>query len=194
MEIATRSPYAGSGAFNTYFHALDEITAALPSVKHIKPDDEQPWVLLSPWIDLVLSSQHADHFLRIRLPGLYCDALTDTGKIWATTQKIREHTMRGLEEGFPSRTTDGTLLSEVFSQQRPSRAYFVRLNTCSLKNTESLVSASLFCEDSDSEVRIGNRAVTEAKEIWQRTVTSARGCDGIRCLRNTQKDVFAFLF
>ena len=72
-----------------------------------------------------------------------------------------------LSESFPKPTTDGTLLDSLLSQNQ-TKKFFVRMDTCSLKDAV-----------------IGQGSVKNVKDLWTRLATSARGTTGISSLRTT---------
>lgn len=53
----SRETTGGQHDYNTNGHSLEAIKAALPSMEHMLPDAVMPWVLLQPWLDLVMESQ-----------------------------------------------------------------------------------------------------------------------------------------
>ena len=149
---------------NTHFHTHSEISAVLPNIGHLSPDPVQPWVLLEPWLDIITSSQRLrdEDVHRIRLPGPLLALLISASEVGIYMGRVTTSDAEDLEECFPRTTTRGLPLSQLFERGK----YFPRLNTCSLKDA------------ADG----GQGAVTSAKQLWTRLVTSARACNGIRSI------------
>ena len=68
--------------FNTVHHKREEIEAILPDLQHFAPDT-QPWILLKPWLDLIMASQGLREVdvHRIRLPGSFLVQLIHASKL-----------------------------------------------------------------------------------------------------------------
>lgn len=56
LDGATETPVEQHD-FNTDSHSLKDIQKLLPSLPHVPQSPMQPWVLLEPWLDLVIRSQ-----------------------------------------------------------------------------------------------------------------------------------------
>lgn len=162
---------------NTHFHTLIEISTALPDIEHLPPDPVQPWILLSPWIDIVKRSQrlHDDSVHQIRLPGPFLALLASAIKVGIYMGRLNASDAEDLEECFPKKTTRDIPLSELFAD---GQKYFARLDTCSLKDAADGPTG----------------AVTSVKQLWTRLATSARGSTGIRALRAFDENMPIYLY
>ncbi|KAK4553683.1 hypothetical protein LTR86_009181 [Recurvomyces mirabilis] len=191
--ITSSTAYDPQSQFNTHEHSISEITAAVPNVDHrARSEREQPWLRLRSWLDLILESQRIDpgKAHQIKLPGWYCDDLVRAGATWEMSRRISADVWEDMRDGFPERTASGHAVDALFtSTDHVPMRYFVRLDACSLKDAEILPSG----KDTDADRPMGNVALTSASELWQRILTSVRGCRGIKEARNSEEDVYIYL-
>ena len=148
--------------YNTNFHTREEITDALPQIKHFAPD-EQPWILPGPWLDLVMSSRgfREEDVHRVQLPGSFLGQLIHASQVGLQMGLLAEDDAEDLADAFPKTTTRGDDLKELVRDNR----FFARLDTCSLK-----------------DALIGDGYIKNVKDLSTRLATSARGMSGIRSL------------
>lgn len=182
--IASSSAYSPQRQFNTNDHSREEIEVVLPDMTHHAPDAIQPLELLHPWLGLICGSQHIDmdEVHHIRLSNYYCKNLVEAGRAWQLQGRISASTLEDLEDGFPQKTIAGQAISSLFGS---SSEYFVRLDTCSLKDATTISKPERIC---------GTEAVTHQSQLWQRIVTSVRGSAGIASLIDAGLDVYIYLF
>ena len=163
---------------NTCFHKPAEIAAALPNIEHKPPDSVQPWVLLEPWLDLIASSRNIneDDIHRIKLPGSFLAVLITAQAVGIRMGRINASHAEDLEETFPKTTTNGINIAELLQ----SRKYFVRLNTCSLKDA----------------IAGGTGPVTSVEQLWTRLATSPRAHNGITSMRayDMSAPIYLYIF
>lgn len=163
---------------NACFHKQEEIAAALPNIEHKPPDSVQPWVLLEPWLGLIRSSRNIneDDVHRIKLPGSFLTILISALAVDIRMGRINASYAEDLEETFPRITTNGINISELLRNKR----YFVRLNTCSLKDA----------------IAGGTGPVTSVEQLWTRLATSSRAHDGITSMRayDMSAPIYLYLF
>lgn len=111
--------------YNTKFHTRNEITNALPNVQHFGPD-EQPWILLSPWLDLIMASrglqEKAVH--RIQLPGAFLVQLMHASQVGLQLGHVPQDDAEDLAHAFPTTTTRGDSTANLIAYNK----YFVRLD------------------------------------------------------------------
>ncbi|KAL6715365.1 hypothetical protein ACLMJK_007631 [Lecanora helva] len=159
---------------NTTFHTREEIEAALPDILHLAPE-EQPWILLDPWLDLIMASRRLDNkdVHVISLPGKFLVLLFNVSSIGIRLGKISEDDAEDLEVTFPTATTRGDSIEDLIKNQR----YFVRLDTCSLK-----------------DALLGSGPLKDTKDMWMRLTTSERGMRGISDLRQASIPIQMNLF
>lgn len=162
---------------NTHFHSLDETRKVLPIREHTLPDS-QPWVRFDPFVDLIARSQGLDpsEVHTINLPPASLTMVEQYGRSGILLQSLSSSALEDLEETFPTRTSEGKPVKELFASSLTQ--FFARISTCSLKdsfyqprNTNS------------SNANLGCGAVTEMRQLRQRIATSARAVEGIRALR-----------
>lgn len=162
--------------FNTVCHKREEIEYILPNLQHFAPDT-QPWILLGPWLDLIMASQGLREVdvHRIRLPGSFLIQLIHASKVGLQMGRISSGDAEDLAEAFPKSTTGGSTLEDLIKSKR----FFVRLDTCSLK-----------------DAIIGKGPVQSVQDLWMRLATSARGMAGIRDqrLHDPSTPVYMYLF
>ena len=164
--------------YNTKFHSLAEISVEVPGITHHPPDNMQPWMRLSPWLDLVLESQgipDADLHC-IELPRSFATQLLFASQVGLYMGRLSESDVEDMRDGFPRTTTRGISLDDLFNG---GQKFFPRLDTCSLKDALA-----------------GKGPVGEVEDIWMRLATSARGVHGIRALRDEDplRPVYLYLF
>ena len=153
--------------YNTCFHTVEEIAAVVPEIKHIDQKKDGGFLLLEPWLDLILRSRGIpdEDVHRVELPGQFVTALIYASSVGFYKGTVSASDAEDLDALFPSRTTRGLLLLDLFNS---GHEYFVRLNTCSLKDS----------------LDGGSGAVRSIRTLWTRLATSARGIAGIKQLRN----------
>lgn len=104
-----------------------------------------------------------DDIHRIKLPGSFLTTLASAFAVGLYMGRINASDAEDLEETVPKTTTRGTNIAELIENGR----YFVRLNTCSLK---------------DAFVG-GTGPVTSVKQLWTRLATSQRAHNGVMSMR-----------
>lgn len=159
--------------FNTHHHSHHDISLLVPEFPHSKPEDSahDPWILLSPWLDLISSSQRFNQetdIHRILLPNIFCTQVLRASAVALIMGRLATSDEEDLSESFPQTTTDGTMLDSLFSQNQ-TKKFFVRMDPCSLKDAV-----------------IGQGPVKNVKDLWTRLATSARGTTGIASLRSIE--------
>jgi len=149
--------------YNTNHHGRAEILEVLPTLQHFEPQ-EQSWILLEPWLDLIMSSQGLmkTSVHRIRLPGAFLVQLLHASRLGLQMGHLSLDDMEDLAKHFPKQTTRGDSLEVLIN----SAKFFVRLDTCSLK-----------------DALIGSGQIKSVTDIWTRLATSARGMRGVKDLR-----------
>lgn len=152
-------------SYNTCFHKQEEIAEVLPNIEHKPPHSVQPWILLEPWLDMIISSRnlHEADVHRIELPGSFLAVLCSAFAVGIYMGRINASDAEDMEACFPKTTTRGIDISQLLQAGR----YFMRLNTCSLKDA----------------VAGGKGPVTSAQQLWTRLATSQRGCSGVMAMR-----------
>lgn len=162
--------------FNTVYHKREEIEAVLPDLQHFTPDT-QPWILLEPWLDLIIASQRFPEVdvHRIRLPGSFLVQLIHASKLGVQMGRISKDDGEDLAEAFPKETTSGSNLENLIKTKR----FFVRLDTCSLK-----------------DAMMSKGSVQSVQDLWMRLATSGRAMTGIRDLRlhDPSTPIYMYLF
>ena len=140
--------------YNTNFHTREEITAVLPKVRHPDPE-EQPWILLRPWLPLIMKSQgiRPETVHEILLPGTFLTILVSTFGVGLLSGRVVKDDINDLVSYFPTKTVNGCDVDALL--QRP--IFFARLDSCSLK-----------------DAIIGQGPVTSIQDICVRLTTSAR--------------------
>ncbi len=162
--------------YNTTFHTREEITAVLPNMQHFG-SEEQPWILLSPWLDLIMSSRGLAEIdvHRILLPGTFLIQLIHASQVGLHMHRISGDDAEDLAAAFPTTTTRGDHIEDLLQHNR----FFVRLDACSLK-----------------DAHIGQGPIKNVRDLWMRLATSARGMTGIRDLRklDISTPIYMYLF
>ncbi len=160
--------------YNTNFHTREEITAVLPNVTHYDPDD-QPWILLEPWLDLITSSRGLQErdIHRILLPGKFLVHLIHASGVGLQLGRVSASDAEDLADAFPKLTTQGEIIENVAQKDK----YFVRLDTCSLKDAIA-----------------GAGPLQSTTDLWTRLATSARGMTGLKDLRKAGMPIYLYLF
>lgn len=117
--------------FNTVFHKREEIESILPNLQHFAPDN-QAWILLEPWLNLIMTSQgfREVDVHRIRVPGPFLIQVIHASKLGLQLGRISKDDAEDLAAAFPRKTTDGSTLEDLIEMKR----FFVRRDTCSLKD------------------------------------------------------------
>ncbi|KAI4250533.1 MAG: hypothetical protein L6R40_000133 [Gallowayella cf. fulva] len=162
--------------YNTDTHTLEEITTALPQVTHILPSAMEPFLLLEPWLDLIMSSQELSHLdiHQIELPKPFISQMLLASQIALFRGYISDCNAEDLAELFPRKTTSGVDIDSLLREGE----YFARLDTCSLKDT--LIG--------------GKGPIRDSKDLWTCLATSNRGATGIRATRNNLPESPVYLF
>lgn len=165
-------------SYNTCFHKQEEIAAVLPDTEHKPPHSVQPWILLEPWLDVIMKTRnlHEADVHRIKLPGSFLAVLCSAFAIGIYMGRINASDAEDMEACFPKTTTRGIDISQLLRTGR----YFVRLDTCSLKDA----------------VAGGKGPVTSAQQLWTRLATSHRGCSGVMAMRayDISAPIYLYLF
>lgn len=171
-----RDTFREQREYNTNFHTREEITEALPQIRHFAPD-EQPWILLGPWLDLIMSSRglREEDVHRIQLPGTFLVQLIHASQVGLQMGHLAKDDAEDLADAFPKTTTRGADLKKLVQDNK----FFARLDTCSLK-----------------DALIGDGYIKDVNDLWTRLATSARGMSGIRSLRDLDGSmpVYIYLF
>lgn len=160
--------------YSTTFHTREEISKVLPDMQHFGPD-EQPWILLSPWLDLIMASRglQETNVHRILLPGSFLVQLIHASQVGLHMGRLSKDEAEDLQDAFPKTTTRGESIEDLIQQNK----FFVRLDACSLK-----------------DAWIGEGPVENVSDLWTRLATSARGMSGIRDLRQASIPIPMYLF
>lgn len=160
--------------YNTSFHTREEITAVLPNIHHPDPE-EQPWMLLRPWLLLILKSQgiSPESVHEISLPGPFLTILFSTIRVGLYLGRVNKDDINDLVSWFPTTTTNGCDIVALLQRQK----FFARLDTCSLK-----------------DAIIGLGPITVICDICTRLATSARATKGLRDLREGKPGYPSSLF
>lgn len=159
---------------NTSFHTREEITAVLPNIRHPDPE-EQPWILLRPWLPLIMRSQGMapGDVHEVPLPGPFLTLLFTTCRIGLNLGRVAHDDIDDLVSTFPKETANGHDISELLQGQK----FFARLDTCSLK-----------------DAIIGQGPITSIRDLCIRLATSARATKGLRDLRHGKPGYPSSLF
>ena len=160
--------------YNTSFHTREEITAVLPTIRHPEPE-EQPWILLRPWLPLIIESQRIspESVHEISLPGPFLMILFSTIRVGLSVGRVVEDDINDLVSCFPKTTTKGCDIVALLERQ----SFFARVDTCSLK-----------------DAIIGQGPITDIRDICTRLATSARATKGLRDLREGKPGYPSSLF
>ncbi|KAL8647253.1 MAG: hypothetical protein Q9226_006508 [Calogaya cf. arnoldii] len=161
--------------YNTHFHNLEEILNALPQVIHMVPSVTQPFLPLSPWLDIIKSSQGLSDLdiHQIELPRSFTSQVLSASRVALIRGHISESDAEDLAELFPRRTTRGTDIEQLLRGGK----YFARLDTCSLKDAV-----------------VGRGPVRDSKDLWTRLASSNRGVTGIRAMCDYLPEQPVYLF
>ncbi|KAL8896337.1 MAG: hypothetical protein Q9207_007756 [Kuettlingeria erythrocarpa] len=169
VEVAQRISKESFGDrqdFNTNGHSQHSIQLVLPSHEHIPPDPVQPWVLLEPWLDLVLESQglSMNDVHKIELPRSFLATMSPISHLAFFKGYLAgdPEDLQFLAHTFPRKTTGGVDIEQLLKEGK----YFARLNTCSLKDAMT-----------------GSGPVNDIDDLWKRLATSMRAAAGIQALR-----------
>lgn len=146
--------------YNTHHHSYEEISRILPDLVD-RPLSSRPWLLLSPWLDLIKSSRGLDNEVVhcIELKGGFFPLLQETSKVALRMDHIPADDEEDLAVSFPKKTTAGLEIEDVI-QKAP---YFVRMDACSLK---------------DAQIG-GPGPVQSVRDLYTRLTTSQRGMMGV---------------
>ena len=112
---------------------------------------------------------------RTRLPGTFLVQIIHASKLGLQMGRVSKYDGEDLAEAFPKLTTSGSNLENLIRTNR----FFVRLDTCSLK-----------------DAMIGKGPVQSVQDLWMRLATSARGMTGIRDLNlhDLSTPIYMYLF
>ena len=159
--------------YNTNFHTFFEVAKEIPNVTSHAPE-EQRWILLGPWLDLILKSRGLkdEDIHRIRLPGSFLVLLKNARQVLASTTTVSSDDEEDLAEYFPKISATGFAIDELLANAN----FFMRLDMCSLKDARS-----------------GTGPVKTVKDIYRRLATSARAAAGIDDLRKANLPVTIYL-
>ena len=170
---AANQEFRETREYNTKFHTREEITAVLPNITHFSPED-QPWILLEPWLDLITSSRglQESKIHRIILPGKFLVLLIHASGVGLQLGRISAGDAEDLVDTFPKLTIRGEIIEDLVQKDK----YFVRLDTCSLK-----------------DAIIGEGPVRSTTDLWTRLAISARGMTGVKDLRKAGIPIYMYL-
>ena len=168
-----KSRLAEQKEYNTNFHTFSEISKEIPMITSCAPE-EQPWILLGPWLDLILKSRGLkdEDIHRIVLPGGFLVLLNNARQVLTSTTTVSSDDEEDLAEYFPKISATGFAIDELLANAN----FFVRLDMCSLKDARS-----------------GTGPVKSVKDIYMRLATSARAAAGIDDLRKANLPVTIYL-
>lgn len=163
--------------YNSKFHTLEDLLKYLP-LSHIPQDPVLPWILIEPWLDLVMRSQGLSdtdvHKIKLPRPFLDQSLLMSRAAIIQGHLSTNPEELQFLADLAPKRTVQGVDIDQLLHEEK----FFARLDTCSLKDALS-----------------GTGPLKNSKDLWARLTTSARGAAGIECLMSgrEQRSVYLFL-
>lgn len=154
---------------------LEEVSTVLPHFNHIAPSATQPFLPFKPWLDLIKSSQGLSDLdiHEIELPKPLISQVLAASQVALIRGYVSDCYAEDVAELFPQRTTRGSDIEKLLREGK----YFARLDTCSLK---------------DATVGIG--PIRDSKDLWTRLMTSNRGANGMKALRDNFPDHPVFLF
>ena len=154
--------------FNTLGHIESEISTKIPHIQHYGPSS-QPWLLLSPFLSLVISSQNIpfEKFHEIFLPGPLLDFLLQAETPALTLGSIPDSIAEEIALLFPKKTSRNDKIEEMLNQA----SYFPRLDTCNLKD-------AVLASPGSSPTG----PVKDVKDLWTRLASSARALRSIQDL------------
>ncbi|KAL8666503.1 MAG: hypothetical protein Q9168_007472 [Polycauliona sp. 1 TL-2023] len=162
--------------YNTHFHTLEEISSILPQFHHVIPSPSQPFLPLTPWLDIIKSSQGLSDLdiHKIELPRTFLSQVLSASQVALIRGYVSDCDTDDLAELFPRRTLGGMDIEKLLQAGK----YFPRLDTCSLK-----------------DAIIGFGPVRNSKDIWTRLATSNRGVSAMRamCDYQLEKPIYLFL-
>ena len=163
--------------YNTVYHTREETEAVLPQMQHYSPKEhpeEQSWILLGPWLDLIMASQGLmeTDLHRIQLPGSFVVQLIYASQVGLHLGRVSAGDAEDLADAFPKKTVRGDSLKNLIQGK-----FFTRLDTCSLK-----------------DAIIGEGPIRSVRDLWMRLATSARGMTGIRDLRKHDSSMPLFMY
>ncbi|CAD6564884.1 MAG: hypothetical protein ASARMPREDX12_004483 [Alectoria sarmentosa] len=110
---------------------------------------------------------------RIQLPGSFLVQLLYASRVGLQMGHLAKDDAEDLADAFPKKTIRGDDLEELVHDDK----FFVRLDTCSLK-----------------DALIGEGYIKDVKDLWTRLATSARGMSGIRSLRDWDKSMPMYMY
>lgn len=161
--------------YNTHTHTLEEISNALPHLKHHVPSATQPFLPLKPWLDVIKSSQGLSDLdvHQIELPKSFTSQVLSASPVALIRGYISDCNAEDLAELFPRLTARSIEIEQLLRDGK----YFARLNTCSLKD-------AIF----------GKGPVRDSQDLWTRLATSSRGAMGMRAMRDSLPEQPVYLF
>lgn len=114
-----RETFREQREYNTNFHTHEEIAKVLPQIKHFAPD-EQPWILLGPWLDLIMSSRGLweKDVHRIQLPGTFLVQLVYASQMGLQMGRLAADDAEDLADAFPNTTVRGADLKQFGARQQ----------------------------------------------------------------------------
>ena len=173
LELESES-FTEQRDYNTSFHTREEITAVLPGIHHPDPE-EQPWMLLRPWLSLIMRSQGISpkSVYEVSLPGPFLTILFPISRGGLYRGCVAGHDVENLVAAFPTKTANGCDIDTLLH----SEEFFARLDTCSLK-----------------DAIIGQGPIKGISDICTRLATSARGTKGLKDLREGKQGYPCSLF
>lgn len=110
--------------FNTHNHSHDEISTALPGTHHYPPED-QPWILLGPFLSIIAASQgyDKDEVHRISLPRPIVTQLYGISRSASILGSVSESDKEDLDAFFPHFTTRGLEIESLVNEKSFSYAW-----------------------------------------------------------------------
>ncbi|KAI4261618.1 MAG: hypothetical protein L6R42_003182 [Xanthoria sp. 1 TBL-2021] len=161
--------------YNTHTHTLEEISHALPHLKHHVPSATQPFLPLKPWLDVIKSSQRLSDLdvHQIELPKSFTSQVLSASHVALIRGYISDCNAEDLAELFPRLTARRIEIEQLLREGK----YFARLNTCSLK-----------------DAIVGKGPVRDSQDLWTRLATSSLGAMGMRAMRDSLPEQPVYLF
>ena len=164
--------------YNTNHHTRAEIDAVLPRYMHHYGKENFVWILLSPWLDLIVSSRRLlpGDIHSIILPPMFLSFLKAASNVGLILGRVGQEDMEDLLSTLSKTTDQGKDIARILQ----NKGHFLRLDACSLK-----------------DAIIGEGPIKDAKDICTRLATSSRGRNGIFVMQEedpTAKVIKLYLF
>lgn len=164
--------------YKTVYHTREEAETVIPHTEHHAPKEhpeKQSWILLGPWLDLIMTSQGLleTDLHRIQLPRSLLVQLIYASQVGPHLGQVSEGDAEDLADAFPKTTVRGDALEDLIHHSK----FFTRLDTCSLKDTI-----------------LGKGPIQNVGDLWMRLATSARGVTGISDLRKHDLSMLVYVY